>query len=52
MRNPSSTWSLSAPPPTSRKFAGSPPWYLIRSMVLMARPAPLTRQAMSPSRLT
>ena len=52
MRNPSSTWSLLAPPPTSRKLAGSPPWYLIRSIVLIARPAPLTRQAMSPSRLT
>ena len=52
MRKPSSTWSLLAPPPTSRKLAGSPPWYLIRSIVLMASPAPLTRQAMSPSRLT
>ena len=52
MRKPSRTCSLSAPPPTSRKLAGSPPWYLIRSIVLMASPAPLTRQAMSPSRLT
>ncbi len=39
-----------APPPTSRKFAGSPPACLIMSMVAMARPAPLTMQPISPSR--
>src|SRR5690606_35973620 len=43
------TRSLVAPPPTSRKFAGSPPWSLIRSIVAMASPAPLTMHAMSPS---
>ncbi len=48
MRKASVTWSLLAPPPTSRKLAGSPPWYLMMSMVLMARPAPLTRQPMLP----
>jgi len=33
-----------APPPTSRKFAGLPPAYLMISMVAMARPAPFTMQ--------
>ena len=46
------TRSGEAPPPTSRKFAGSPPAYLIMSMVAMARPAPLMMQPMSPSRPT
>uniref|UniRef100_A0A1I8IKE7 Protein kinase domain-containing protein n=1 Tax=Macrostomum lignano TaxID=282301 RepID=A0A1I8IKE7_9PLAT len=36
-------------PPTSRKLAGSPPCSLTMSMVAMARPAPFTRQPMSPS---
>ena len=45
------TFSVVAPPPTSRKFAGSPPNSLMVSMVAMARPAPLTRQPMLPSRL-
>lgn len=40
-----------APPPTSRKFAGCPPFSLIMSIVAIARPAPLTRQPMSPSSL-
>ena len=40
-----------APPPTSRKLAGSPPAYLMMSIVPMARPAPLTMQAMLPSSL-
>jgi hypothetical protein len=44
------TCSLEAPPPTSRKLAGLPPKYLMMSIVLIARPAPLTRQAMLPSR--
>ena len=43
------TCSLLAPPPTSRKLAGSPPKYLMMSMVAMARPAPFTRQPMLPS---
>ena len=43
------TFSAVAPPPTSRKLAGSPPNNLIVSMVAMARPAPLTRQPMLPS---
>ena len=45
------TFSGVAPPPTSRKLAGSPPNSLMVSMVAMARPAPLTRQPMLPSRL-
>src|SRR5690606_24081457 len=47
--NASATRSAVAPPPTSRKFAGSPPWSLIRSIVAIARPAPLTMQAIEPS---
>src|SRR4029450_8168495 len=39
-----------APPPTSRKLAGSPPYNLMMSIVAIARPAPFTRQAMFPSR--
>ena len=46
------TCSALAPPPTSRKLAGSPPWYLMMSIVDMASPAPLTRQPMLPSSLT
>ena len=45
------TFSSVAPPPTSRKFAGSPPTSLIVSIVAMARPAPLTRQPTLPSSL-
>src|SRR5690606_13071534 len=45
------TRSLVAPPPTSRKLAGSPPCSLITSMVAIARPAPLTMQPMLPSRV-
>src|SRR3569623_429589 len=44
------TFSAVAPPPTSRKLAGSPPNSLMVSMVDIARPAPLTRQPMLPSR--
>jgi hypothetical protein len=44
------TFSLEAPPPTSRKLAGSAPYSLMMSMVAMARPAPLTMQPISPSR--
>ena len=38
-----------APPPTSKKFAGSSPYNLIISIVAIARPAPLTMQPMLPS---
>src|SRR5688500_5599818 len=41
--------SLFAPPPTSRKFSGSPPASLMMSMVAIARPAPLTMQPIVPS---
>jgi hypothetical protein len=44
------TRSSVAPPPTSKKLAGSPPLYLIRSIVAMAKPAPLTIQPISPSK--
>ena len=47
--NASVTFSAVAPPPTSRKLAGSPPKSLIVSIVAIARPAPLTRQPMLPS---
>src|SRR5882757_1523413 len=47
--NAAATLSLVAPPPTSRKFAGAPPCSWIKSMVAMARPAPLTMQAILPS---
>ena len=39
------------PPPTSRKFAGMPPAYLMMSMVAMASPAPFTMHAILPSSL-
>ena len=45
------TFSAVAPPPTSKKLAGSPPNNLMVSMVAMAKPAPLTKQPMLPSRL-
>src|SRR5262245_10811216 len=44
------TLSLVAPPPTSRKLAGSPPQSLIISIVAMAKPAPLTMHPMLPSK--
>ncbi len=43
------TASSVAPPPTSRKFAGSPPCSLMMSIVAIARPAPFTRHPMFPS---
>src|SRR3984885_13799340 len=46
--NASVTFCAVAPPPTSRKFAGSAPNSLIVSMVAMASPAPLTKQPMLP----
>ena len=42
------TVSAVAPPPTSKKLAGAPPCNLIKSMVAMAKPAPLTMQPMLP----
>src|SRR3712207_7649138 len=36
--NALATWSALAPPPTSRKFAGSPPWSFTASIVAIARP--------------
>src|SRR6185312_12250133 len=45
------TRSLVAPPPTSRKLAGAPPYSLMMSMVAIASPAPLTMQPMLPSSL-
>jgi hypothetical protein len=47
--NASVTFSVVAPPPTSRKLAGSPPNSLMVSMVAIASPAPFTRQPMLPS---
>ncbi len=44
------TLASSAPPPTSRKLAGSAPWSLMMSMVAIASPAPLTMHPMVPSR--
>src|SRR5262245_1841395 len=51
MRKAFSICSGEAPPPTSRKLAGSPPASLMMSMVAMARPAPLTMQPTLPSSL-
>ena len=51
MRNAFLICSAFAPPPTSRKFAGLPPAYLMMSMVAMASPAPFTMQATLPSSL-
>src|SRR5688572_8231785 len=45
------TCSALAPPPTSRKFAGFPPAYLMMSMVAIASPAPFTMQPTLPSSL-
>ena len=50
--NALATRSGEAPPPTSRKLAGSPPAYLIVSIVAIASPAPLMMQPMSPSKPT
>ena len=47
--NASVTFSAVAPPPTSRKFAGSAPNSLMVSIVAIASPAPFTRQPMLPS---
>ena len=47
-----STLSASAVPPTSKKFAGSPPDCFIKSIVAIAKPAPLTIHPIFPSRST
>ena len=47
--NPFLIVSTLAAPPTSRKFAGSPPASLIMSIVAIARPAPFTMQPTLPS---
>src|SRR5579859_1743571 len=46
--NASVTFCVVAPPPTSRKFAGSAPNSLMVSIVAMASPAPFTKQPMLP----
>ncbi len=46
------TCSSFAPPPTSRKFAGSPPYNLITSIVAIANPAPFTKHPIFPSSFT
>ena len=51
IRKPASTVSAEAVPPTSRKLAGSPPASLMRSIVPIASPAPLTMQPTLPSSL-
>ena len=51
-RNALATRSGVAPPPISRKLAGSPPASLIVSIVAIASPAPLTMQPMLPVRPT
>src|SRR5688572_22994151 len=49
IRKAAFTFSVLAPPPTSRKFAGSPPADLTLSTVAMASAAAFTMQPMSPS---
>ena len=51
IRIAAATLSARAPPPMSRKFAGSPPARLTRSIVVIASPAPLTMQPIVPSSL-
>ena len=51
IRKAASTLSAFAPPPMSRKFAGSPPASLTRSMVVIASPAPFTMHPIDPSSL-
>lgn len=41
-----------APPPTSKKLAGSAPNNLIISIVAIAKPAPFTKQPMFPFKAT
>ena len=47
--NAAETFSFDAPPPTSKKFAGSSPCNLIISIVAIAKPAPLTMHPILPS---
>jgi hypothetical protein len=51
IRNALLICSALAPPPTSRKFAGSPPASLMMSIVAIASPAPFTMQPIVPSSL-
>ena len=51
IRIAAATLSDRAPPPMSRKLAGSPPARLTRSIVVIASPAPLTMQPIVPSSL-
>ena len=46
------TFSLDAPPPTSKKLAGEEPFNFIISIVAMARPAPFTIHPIFPSNFT
>ena len=50
--NAFATLSWVAVPPTSKKFAGEPPKYLIVSIVPIAKPAPLTIHPIFPSKET
>lgn len=52
IQNASSTRFALADPPTSRKFAGSPPDILIISIVAIANPAPFTMHPTLPSNFT
>ena len=52
MNTQANTSILFVPPPTSRKFAGSPPANLIISIDAIASPAPLIILPIFPSRLT
>ena len=47
--NAAVTFSAVAPPPTSKKFAGSAPFNFMISIVAIANPAPLTIHPISPS---
>ena len=47
--NAAETFSFDAPPPTSKKFAGSSPYNLIISIVAIAKPAPFTMHPILPS---
>ena len=52
IRKAFSTLAASAVPPTSKKFAGSPPDNLMISIVAIASPAPFTIQPTFPSSFT
>ena len=48
--NPVFTYSVDAPPPTSKKLAGFPPFNYIISIVDIANPAPFTIHPILPSK--